>query len=283
MRLATVVSERQRIAVCDQGDGVARALPAPDVGSLLRAPDWQTTCSSARDEVDLAGAEFLPLIPEPEKIICIGLNYRSHILEMGRELPTHPTLFAKYHRALIGANEPVILPAPSTSAQMDWEVELAVIVGHQVRNATPESAVRAIAGYTVINDVTARDWQRRTEQWLQGKTWEKTTPLGPWLVTADEADPAGEGRPDLQVRCEIDGEIVQEAKTSDLVFGPADLVAYISTIITLAPGDVIASGTPGGVGVARTPQRFLQPGNVLTTTIEGIGSCRNPCVAEAVE
>ena len=154
-----------------------------------------------------------------------------------------------------------------------------MIVGRPVRHATLEEAAAAIAGYSVLNDVTARDWQRRTEQWLQGKTWERTTPLGPWLVTADELDPEGLGRPDVSVRCEVNDEVVQDARTSDLVFSPADLVAYASTVITLVPGDVIATGTPGGVGAARTPPRFLGPGDVVRTSIEGIGSCTNPCQA----
>jgi acylpyruvate hydrolase len=203
------------------------------------------------------------------------LNYRSHILEMGHEPPEFPTLFAKYSRSLIGAYDPIALPA--ASEKMDYEVELAVIVGREVRNASVDRAAAAIAGYSVLNDVTARDWQRRTQQWLQGKTWEHTTPLGPWLVSADEVDPDGRGRPDVTVRCEVNGEVVQQARTSDLVFTPADLVAYASTVITLAPGDVIATGTPGGVGAARNPPRFLQPGDVVRTTIDGIGSCENRC------
>jgi len=278
VRLATISVDGRSLAVCDNGNGRARALPAPDVGALLRAEDWRAICVEAENEVDLTAAEFLPVVPQPEKIICVGLNYRGHIVEMGRDLPTHPTLFAKFSRAFIGANAPIILPRESD--RMDWEAELAIVVGREVRHASPEEAAGAIAGYSVLNDVTARDWQRRTEQWLQGKTWEATTPLGPWLVTADEVDPEGAGRPDLAVRCEVDGEIVQQANTSDLVFGPAELVAYISTIITLVPGDVIASGTPDGVGAARTPPRFLRPGNVVTTTIDGIGRCHNRCEAE---
>lgn len=277
MRLATISLNGRTQAVFDSGDGRVRRAPAPDVGALLQRVEWRAQCTDDRDEVDVdvADLELLPVVPRPEKIVCVGLNYRSHILEMGRELPTHPTLFAKFTRALVGPNAPIEVPA--ASEKLDWEAELAVIVGSEVRNATAADAASAIAGYTVINDVTARDWQRRTEQWLQGKTWEHTTPLGPWLVTADEVDPQGAGRPALPIRCEVDGDVVQEANTSDLVFAPVDLVAYISTIITLVPGDVIATGTPGGVGAARTPPRFLSAGNVVTTTIEGIGTCRNRC------
>jgi len=199
---------------------------------------------------------------------------RPHIQEMGRELPRYPTLFAKYSRALVGAGDDVILPA--VSAQMDWEAELAVIVGAEVRHADAAAAETAIAGYTVLNDVTARDWQYRTPQWLQGKTFESTTPIGPWLVTAD--DPAVAGGLDLA--CEVNGELVQHANTADLLFSPSALVAYVSQIFTLVPGDVIATGTPGGVGHARTPPRSLEAGAVLVTRITGIGECRNVCVRE---
>ena len=275
MRIATVSSEGSTLTVVVDVDGTARVVQPGDVATLLQEPDWINRCGAATAVVDLAAVTMLPVIPRPEKVICVGLNYRTHIAEMGHEPPTHPTLFAKYWRSLIGANDPIELPA--ASEKVDYEVELAVIVGRPVRNATVDEAAAAIAGYSVLNDVTARDWQRRTEQWLQGKTWEHTTPLGPWLVSADELDPEGRGRPDLVVRCEVNGEVVQEARTSDLVFSPAELVAYASTVITLVPGDVIATGTPGGVGAARTPPRFLQPGDVVRTTVDGIGSCENRC------
>lgn len=208
----------------------------------------------------------------PGKIICVGVNYTTHIREMGREIPAFPTLFAKYPEALIGAHDHIVLPAASQA--MDWEAELAVVVGSEVRNVDESAADAAIAGYTILNDVTARDWQYRTLQWLQGKTFESTTPIGPELVTPDEA---GTG---LDLSCTVDGETVQHANTSDLVFGPAATVAYVSTILTLRPGDVISLGTPGGVGHARKPPRYLQPDQVLTTAIAGLGECRNTCVVD---
>jgi acylpyruvate hydrolase len=191
---------------------------------------------------------------------------------MGRELPSHPTLFNKYARALVGAYDDVTLPASST--QMDWEAELGVVIGAEVRHADTEQARAAIAGYTVLNDVTARDWQYRTLQWLQGKTFEATTPFGPELVTSDEA---GTG---LELTCALNGETVQSANTADLVFGPVETIAYVSTILTLRPGDVLALGTPGGVGHARKPPRYLAPGAVLTTAIAGLGECCNVCVED---
>lgn len=206
----------------------------------------------------------------PEKVFCVGLNYRTHILEMGRELPRYPALLAKFARALVGAHDPVEMPAGSE--QVDWEAELGVVIGAEVRYATPEQAAAAIAGYTVVNDVTARDFQYRSVEWLQGKTFERSTPVGPWLVT--DVEPG-------EITCEVDGDVVQKADTSDLVFSPADLVAYISQIITLVPGDLIATGTPGGVGHARTPPRYLVEGAELVTRIEGVGELRNTLVTGA--
>jgi acylpyruvate hydrolase len=211
---------------------------------------------------------YAPVVPRPGKIICVGLNYRSHISEMGRELPEYPTLFAKYPEALLGAFDPLTLPAESD--QVDWEVELAVVVGRRVRHADTATAVAAIAGYSIINDVTLRDWQYRTTEWLQGKTFEATAPFGPHLVTPDEL------APDAKISCLIDGEVVQDSTIADLVFGPVDLVRYISTILTLNPGDVIATGTMGGVGHARTPPRYLKSGETLVARIEGIGETTNP-------
>ena len=249
-------------------DGVA------DVGALLANPEWRTVADAAAGTVPpLSSSEssaWAPDIPRPGKIICAGLNYRNHILEMGRELPEHPTFFAKFPEALIGAYDDVQL-APMSDA-VDWEGELAVIIGAPVRNATEEEAAAAIAGYAVLNDVTMRDFQYRTLQWLQGKTFEKTTPFGPYLVTTDE------WMPGPTMRTIVDGDTVQEVSTGDLVFTPAALIAYFSQIVTLNPGDVIATGTPGGVGHARKPPRYLTDGSVLQTTIEGLGEQRNLAV-----
>jgi acylpyruvate hydrolase len=219
--------------------------------------------------------DFAPLIPKPGKIVCVGLNYRSHILEMGRELPLYPTLFAKYRQALIGANDDIVLPAVSDN--VDWEAELAVIIGDQARHVTVAEASNAIAGYAVLNDISVRDYQNRTPQWLQGKTFEATTPVGPFLVTSDESP-----GPDRAITCEVDGELMQEADTVDLVFDPATLVSYISSIVTLEPGDIIATGTPGGVGHARDPRRYLSEASVVVTRIAGLGECRNSCTKEPV-
>jgi acylpyruvate hydrolase len=224
--------------------------------------------------VPVAEADFAPVVPRPGKVICVGLNYRAHIAETGREMPAYPTLFAKFADTLMGARDDLVLP--SVSDKVDWEVELGVVIGRPVYRATAAEAAAAIAGYTVVNDVSMRDWQSRTLQWLQGKMFERTTPAGPYLVTPDEVGNAA----DLEVRCEVDGAVMQQSRTSDLLFGPADIVAYASQVITLRPGDLIATGTPGGVGNARKPPVYLQPGNVLHTFIEGLGECVNHCVAE---
>jgi acylpyruvate hydrolase len=271
VKLATVrTGEGTRAARVVPGGCVL--LDAPDVGALLAREDGAEAAASADGEVrPLDEAALAPVVPSPGKVLCVGLNYRNHILEMGRDLPEYPTLFAKFTDALIGARDDIRL-APESSA-VDREAELTVVIGRTVRRASEDEAARAIAGFTVMNDVTMRDWQFRTKEWLQGKTFEGTTPLGPVLVTPDEL--TGGVRPALSLTCRVDGEVMQKADTSDLVFDPVDLVRYASTILTLRPGDVIATGTPGGVGHARKPPRYLSDGATVLTEIEGIGRLRN--------
>jgi acylpyruvate hydrolase len=275
MRLATIRVSGQTRAVRVEDDHAVEVGHA-DLVELLGRPDWRDVAATADgrshpvDELDYA-----PVVLRPEKIVCVGLNYGAHIREMGRDLPEYPTLFGKYHRALIGANDDIVLPAAST--MLDWEAELGVVLGAALRHASVEQARAAIAGYTVVNDVTARDWQYRTPQWLQGKTFEATTPVGPWLVTADPG-----GQPSFGLSCEVDGKLVQQSNTGDLVFDPGQLLSYISSIVTLVPGDLIATGTPGGVGHARTPPMYLGEGALLVTQIDGVGRCANRCVLEKV-
>jgi acylpyruvate hydrolase len=271
MKLATLRTEGGTRAARVE-DGVAFELDAPDVGALLAAGNWRERAGAVDGtHHELATADFAPVVPHPGKIICVGLNYRAHILEMGRELPEFPTLFAKYPEALIGARDPISLDPASRT--VDWEAELAVVVGTRVRRADETTAEAAIAGFAVLNDVTMRDWQYRSAEWLQGKTFEGTTPFGPVLVTPDELP--GGTRPRLDLRGIVDGETVQAANTGDLVFDPVALVRYISDILTLNPGDVIATGTPGGVGHARKPPRYLAEGSVLVTEIEHLGRLEN--------
>ncbi|WP_314175524.1 fumarylacetoacetate hydrolase family protein [Streptomyces winkii] len=276
MKLATLrTADRRTEAVRVDDDGACTGLGFADVGELLAQDGWldiaATAAPAAGTRPPLHPGDLAPVVPRPGKVICVGLNYRNHILEMGRELPEHPTLFAKYADALIGARDTIELA--EESQRTDWEAELAVVIGATVRRADDERAARAIAGFTVLNDVTMRDWQYRTKQWLQGKTFENTTPVGPLLVTPDEL-PGGTA-PALTMTCSVDDETMQKADTSDLVFKPVELVRYISTVLTLRPGDVIATGTPGGVGHARQPQRYLTDGSRLVTEIDGIGRLDN--------
>jgi acylpyruvate hydrolase len=276
MKLATIrTSPTTTAAVVAVGDELVE-VGAPDVGGLLADISWRTRIQSASGVRHALGtANFASLVTRPDKVICVGLNYRSHIEEMGNAVPEYPTLFAKFTDALIGANDPIAIP--SVSEKVDWEVELGVVIGATVRGATPEQARAAIAGYTVVNDISMRDWQRRTVEFLQGKTFEHSTPVGPYLLV-DE----GGAVPTFDVRCSVDGVVKQSSNTSDLVFDPVELIAYCSQIITLKPGDVIATGTPGGVGAARTPPEFLKVGSVVETEVVGVGVCRNVCEADPV-
>ncbi|MCX4817704.1 fumarylacetoacetate hydrolase family protein [Streptomyces sp. NBC_01239] len=265
MKLATVAHGGRTTAAVLDGDRW-RALPADDLSALL------TTTPTDRIP-DLAGAELpgatpvLPL-PSPRKVVCCGLNYADHITEMGRELPAHPTLFAKFADTLTGPEDDLVLPP---GVDVDWEAELAVVVGAEIRDADRRTAERAIAGYTIANDISVRDWQKRTLQWFQGKAWDRTTPLGPMVVTPDELDPVA----GVEVICRIDGVERQRGNTRTLVFDAADLLAYVSTFTILRPGDLVLTGTPGGVGSGMTPPVFLADGDLVETEIPGIGTLRN--------
>lgn len=278
MRLVTFRIEGATRAGRLEGDEVVE-LDAPDIGSFLAANrDWREAAAGARGHVHaLDSLRLAPPVLRPGKILCVGLNYERHIREMGRELPSYPTLFTKFAEALVGPRDPIVLPR--VSQEVDWEAELAFVVGRPVRHASPDEAREAIAGYTVFNDVTARDWQLRTKQWVQGKSFEATTPVGPAVVTGDEVDHAR----DLEVRSELDGQVMQRGRTSELVFPPEEVLAYMSTVVTLQPGDLIATGTPEGVGAKRDPPIFLRPGQELRTAVEGVGELVNRCVAEGEE
>ena len=260
-------------AVRQDGDTLTEIDGFADVGALLRSEGWEATAQNADGATHpLEGADLDAVVPSPGKIICVGHNYRNHIKEMGREVPEFPTLFAKYAESLIGPNDDLALPQESDT--VDWESELAVVIGKKGRRISEADAAEHIAGYAVLNDVSMRDYQFRTIQWLQGKTWEKSTPFGPALVTKDEFSGG-------LMTTAVDGEIQQSTPTNDVVFTPEFLVSYISTIITLNPGDVIATGTPGGVGHAQDPKRYLQEGQLLVTSIEGLGELKNRVVKEA--
>jgi acylpyruvate hydrolase len=270
MKLATLRIPDRTTAVRVDGDTLVE-LGFPDVGAVLASRGGLATAATADGpRRDAADATFATLVAHPTKVVCVGLNYRTHIKEMGRDRPEYPTLFCKFEDTLIGATDPIRRP-PETS-EFDWEAELAVVIGMRVRRASTAQAEAAIAGFTILNDITCRDWQFRTGEWLQGKNWDATTPVGPYLVTPDEV---GGVRPNLAVRCAVNGLTMQLDNTSDLLFDPVALVQYISTIIRLNPGDLIATGTPGGVGHARTPPVYLTGGETVVTAIEGLGHLQN--------
>lgn len=277
MRLATLRLEDGRTTAARQDGDAWISLPYTSVSELLGSgSDWHDIAAAH------AGAEFgsghvtlAAVTPRPNKIICVGLNYAGHIKETGRETPQYPTLFAKFDGSLIGPEDHIHMPA--VSDKLDWEAELAVVIGSTARNVREEDALRHVAGYTIVNDVSVRDWQMRTGEYLAGKTFEATTPVGPVLVTADDLPAGGK---DLEIGCQVDDVVMQKSNTSDLIFDVAHTIAYISQIITLQPGDLIATGTPAGVGAGRDPKVFLRPGQVVRTWVEGIGDLRNTVVQD---
>lgn len=271
MRLATIRLGRGTRAARVEDDSLF-LLEAPDAAAAIA--EGLTSATGKRAATPFSDADLAPLVPAPRKIVCLGMNYAGHIAELGRDAPGSPTLFAKFAVALVGGRDDIMLPL--ASRQVDWEAELAFVIGRTARHVDESEALDVIAGFTVMNDVSVRDWQWRTPQWLQGKTFDRTTPLGPVLVTGDEIDHAR----DLAITCTVDGEVRQSARTSELVFGPAEIVAYLSGIMTLEPGDVVATGTPAGVGAGRDPQVFLDHGQVVETTVERIGTMVNRCVRE---
>jgi 2-keto-4-pentenoate hydratase/2-oxohepta-3-ene-1,7-dioic acid hydratase in catechol pathway len=214
-------------------------------------------------------------IDAPRKIICVGLNYYDHATEGGREVPEEPMLFAKFANALLDPGEAIVLPAEES--HVDSEAELAVVIGHRARRLDPAHALRTVAGYTVANDVSARTLQRKDKQWLRSKSFDTFCPLLPVVVDVDElGDASG-----LRVVQRLNGEVLQDANTSDLIFDVPRLVAHASSVFTLEPGDLILTGTPAGVGVFRDPPVAMRDGDVVEVEIEGIGTLVNPVVAEA--
>jgi 2-keto-4-pentenoate hydratase/2-oxohepta-3-ene-1,7-dioic acid hydratase in catechol pathway len=212
-------------------------------------------------------------IERPGKIVCVGLNYRDHAEEQGVALPEAPLLFAKWQNTLIGPGEPIVIPPIVTKC--DYEAELGVVIGTTVRNASAENALEAVAGYICLNDVSARDLQFGDGQWTRGKSPDTFCPVGPRLVPRDEVpDPQA-----LSIRAILNGTTMQNSTTANMVFGVAEVIAYITRTITLEPGDLIATGTPAGVGAFRDPSVFMQPGDEITIEIEGLGSLTNPVVA----
>jgi 2-keto-4-pentenoate hydratase/2-oxohepta-3-ene-1,7-dioic acid hydratase in catechol pathway len=212
-------------------------------------------------------------IPAPPKFICIGLNYKDHAAESGMAIPDVPTVFTKYHNAVIGPGEPIQIPP--VSSKVDYEAEFAFVIGKAGKNIPAGKWEDYVFGYTIVHDVSARDYQMATSQWTIGKTFDTFGPMGPELVTKDEIhDPHN-----LRISLELNGEVLQDSSTNQLIFRLPDLIEYLSKVMTLVPGDIVSTGTPPGVGFARKPPVFLKPGDDVAINIEGIGELRNPCVA----
>jgi acylpyruvate hydrolase len=226
------------------------------------------------ERVPLADVTLRPVVPRPGKVICMGLNYAEHVGEGDYDVPDYPVLFPKFTDALIAAGDPIV--APPESSAVDYEAELAFVIGRPVRRVSGDDALGAIGGYTVANDVTMRDYQYRTHQWLSGKTWANSTPIGPYLVTPDEVgDPQA-----LDISLELNGERMQSSNTRHMIFDIATIVGVISEFIPLGPGDVVLTGTPSGVGFRREPKVLLGDGDRVVIEIERVGRLENPVVAE---
>lgn len=231
--------------------------------------------TSARPDYRLDAVTLLPVIPDPDKILCIGINYATHVRETGRETPKYPMIFVRFTNTQVGHGQPMV--KPSVSDKFDFEGELAVIIGHRGRHIPKERALEHVAGYACYNDGSVRDWQRHTVQFTPGKNFVSTGAFGPWMVSADDIpDPAR-----LTLTTRLNGEVMQHAPVSDLIFTVADLIAYISTFTELVSGDVIVTGTPGGVGNYREPPVFMKQGDRIEVEISEIGVLANPIVAEA--
>jgi acylpyruvate hydrolase len=223
----------------------------------------------AKFRIPFSSIALGPVVPDPEKVLCIGLNYRDHAAETNHALPETPTVFAKMANTLIGSGECIRLP--DNTFQVDYEAELAFVVGRRAKNVDVEDALSYVAGYTAFNDVTARDFQSRTSQWTLGKSFDTFGPLGPFLVTKEEVpDPHA-----LRIRLSIGNQLMQNSTTAELVFRVPELLSYISSVMTLEPGDVIATGTPAGVGFTRTPPRYLRAGETVRVEIDGMGVLEN--------
>ncbi len=241
--------------------------------ALQRVKKWLES-PSAEATVPLARVRLLAPLPNPPKIICVGLNYRDHALECNAKIPTVPTIFSKYTTAIIGPGDAIVLPKHST--QPDYEAEFAVVIGKKGRYISKDRWREYVFGYTNLNDVSARDFQEATSQWMIGKTFDTFAPMGPAVVTADEiSDPHT-----LDIQMIINGEVLQSSNTSQMVFRIADLIEHLSSVFTLEPGDIISTGTPGGVGEARKPPRWLRPGDKVVVRISGIPELHNEVKAE---
>lgn len=268
-----VVSEK---GIVDLGARLGDAWGS-DIKGLIESGAYERAAKLA-DVLDadfaIEDVELLPVVPQPGKIVCVGVNYTKHMIEAGRDLPEHPWIFTRFADSLVGHGVPII--RPKASEQFDYEGELAVIIGRTARNVKADEALDYVAGYSCFNDGTLRDFQRHSNQFIPGKNFPLSGSFGPWMVTADEiTDPSG-----LVLKTILNGEVMQHASTSDLIFSVPKLIEYCSTFTQLEQGDVIATGTPGGVGFARKPPVWMKKGDVIEVSLSSVGVLRNTVVDE---
>ncbi len=283
MRLARV-SYGQGVGLAVDGAGGAKALfgdaALSDLDALVAAGGSALADAAAQvgqrgAAIDLDAVTFLPPLVRTPKLICLGLNYADHAAEGGFEPPSFPTLFARFSSRLIGHGAPII--RPKVSVQLDYEGELVAVIGKTGRNITKEAALDHVAGYSIFNDGSVRDWQLKTPQWTAGKNFDDTGAFGPWFVTPDELPPGAAG---LTLETRLNGQVMQHASTSDMIFDVVDTISLLSTFLTLEAGDALVMGTPAGIGLARKPPVFMKHGDVVEVEIEGLGILRNPIVDE---
>lgn len=254
-----------------EGDRVR--LLAPEHEIAVGSWTVQALEAAAKRPAGTAALESVTLlspVPAPSKVICVGLNYREHAIESGMEIPETPLIFAKFPSSVVGPGSAIVLP--DDSDEVDWEVELAVVIGSPARHVSESDALDVVLGYTVSVDVSARDLQMSDGQFVRAKSYDTFCPVGPWIATVDELGDAG----DLGIGLSVNGETLQDSRTSDLVFGVREIVAFCSRVATLNPGDLILTGTPSGTGFGFDPQRYLQPGDEMAAWVEGIGELVNP-------
>lgn len=246
----------------------------PDLKSALSAGVLREAAANVSAALDFDEVRFQPVVPRPGKIVGIGMNYLAHTAELKRKQPSAPSLFARFPDSIVGHDEAII--RPSVSEQFDFEGELAIVIGRSARHVEAADVLDYVAGYACFLDGSVRDYQYRTSQFTAGKNFYRSGAFGPWMVTADAIeDPEA-----LRIQTRVSGELMQDGNTGDMVFGIGPLIEYLSAIFPLEPGDVIATGTPSGVGAGREPPRWLVPGDVVEVEIAGIGTLRNPVVAE---
>ena len=288
MRLANVEIGGQARLVAESGDhfidfGAGRNDLPDDLLSFIKG--GEAARAAITDAIEAAGAgakidrdqvSFLPPITDPPKIICLGLNYVDHAAEGGFQVPDYPTLFMRGRTSLVGHGHPIV--RPSVSEQLDYEAELVAVIGARARHVAKADALSYVAGYSVFNDASVRDYQRRTPQWTMGKNFDGTGGFGPTFVTADEVPAGAKG---LSIQCRLNGQVVQDANTTDMVFDVETTIALLTECLTLEPGDVLVMGTPAGVGHARKPPLWMKAGDLCEVEIEGVGLLANPIVDES--